>query len=40
MKQDTQNGMNLVNTSVDQMQVLVIINNVEMVKIVVYEKIS
>ena len=31
MKQDTQNGMNLVNTSVDQMQVLVIINNVEMV---------
>ena len=31
MKQDTQNGMNLVNTSVDQMQVFVIINNVEMV---------
>ena len=28
MKQDIQNGMKLVNVSVDQMQVFVIINNV------------
>ena len=30
MKQDTQDGMKLVNTNLDQMQVFVIINNVGM----------